>query len=102
MEVQLPLHKRFAADQLVSEILHSCQDMRVILLNLMPGQSLAPQISSSSVSLHVISGRGELLVGCEWVPTAQGAIRFYPPGESYGIKATDEPVSVLATLAPRP
>lgn len=102
MEVKLPQHVRYAGDHVVCEILHSCQDMRVIILNLQPGQVVEPHTSSSSVCLQVIAGNGELLSGCEWVPAAVGTMRFYPPGEAHGVKAGNEPVSVLATLAPRP
>ncbi|HYF91703.1 MAG TPA: cupin domain-containing protein [Symbiobacteriaceae bacterium] len=102
MEVILDQHMRFAGDHVVSEILHSCQDMRVILLSLQPGQEVAPHTSSSSVCLHVVHGSGELLVGCEWAPAGTGMLRFYPPGEAHGIRATTEPIVVLATLAPRP
>lgn len=102
MEIRLDRHIRYSNEHLVSEILHSCQDMRMILLNLTPGQSLPPRTSSSSVSLQVVSGRGELLNGCDWVPAEQGSIRLYPPGEAHGIRAMDGPVSVLAVLAPRP
>ena len=102
MEVNLERHMRFTDESVASEVLHSCQDMRVILFSLQPGQELAPQTSSSSVCLQVVRGNGELLVGQEWAATANGMIRFYPPGEAYGIRAKDEPLSVLATLAPRP
>lgn len=102
MEVSLTQHMRFDETQVVTEVLHSCQDMRVILLSLQPGQAVAPHTSSSSVCLHVIGGSGELLVGDEWAPTDTGMIRFYPPGESHGIRATAEPLVVLATMAPRP
>ncbi|HEY3364515.1 MAG TPA: hypothetical protein VGK74_05640 [Symbiobacteriaceae bacterium] len=102
MEVQIPQHMRFSDEHLVREILHSCQDIRVILINLKPGQELPPQTSSSSVCLQVVSGLGELLAGCDWTPAGAGTLRFYPPGEPHGIRAAAEPVSVLATLAPRP
>lgn len=102
MEVQMERHIRYDTDQMVTEIVHSCQDMRVIVINLNPGQMLPAQTSSSSVSLQVIVGRCELLSGCNWVPTGPGTIRFYPPHEPHGVRAADEPVTVLATLAPRP
>lgn len=102
MEVRIPQHMRFSDEHPVTEILHSCQDIRVILVNLNPGQELSPSHSSSSVSLQVVSGEGELLSGCDWVPAKRGTMRFYPPGEAHGIRATHGPVSVLATLAPRP
>ncbi|HYG57197.1 MAG TPA: hypothetical protein VD902_03915 [Symbiobacteriaceae bacterium] len=102
MEVKLRQHMRFEGSHMVSEVLHSCQDMRVILMNLMPGQVLEPHTSSSSVTLHLISGRGEFLCGSEWVPAESATVRFYPPGEIHGVRAVDEPISVLATLAPRP
>jgi hypothetical protein len=76
--------------------------MRVILLALSPGSGLPPANSSSTVSLQVVNGRCELLSGCEWAPAEAGTIWFYPPGEPYGVRATDAPALVLATFAPRP
>lgn len=102
MEVKLDHHRRFESDHPASVILHSCQDMRVILVNLMPGQSLPIQTNSSSVYFHVIEGMGDLLCGCDWVPAARGTMRFYPPGESHAVRATAEPTTVLITMAPRP
>lgn len=102
MEVQFNQHIRFDAERIVTEIIHSCQDMRVLLLNLSPGQSLPAQTSSSSVSLLLLSGHGELLSGCDWVSAGPGTIRFYPPQEPHGVRAVSEPITVLATLAPRP
>lgn len=102
VEVQLERHIRYDANKMVTEIVHSCQDMRVIVINLSPGQVLPPHSSSSSVSLQVIAGRGELLSGCDWVPAGAGTLRFYPPQEPHGARAVDEPVTVMATLAPRP
>jgi len=102
MELRLDQHVRFSDDHIVSEILHSCQDMRVILINLRPGQSLPPHTSSSSVNLHVLAGECELLNGCNWQPASPGTMRFYPPNEPHGVRAGTEPASVLATLAPRP
>ena len=102
MEVKLQQHMRFTGDQVAQEVLHSCQDMRVLLINLMPGQVVEPHTSSSSVSLHVVSGMGEVLCGAEWVSAETGTVRFYPPGEAHGLRCGAEPCSVLVTLAPRP
>lgn len=102
MEVKLAQHVRYSDERVVSKVLHSCQDMRVILFSLGPGQELAPHTSSSSVCLHVVEGDGTLLVGDDWAPAAVGTMRFYPPGEIHGIRAMTEPMVVLATLAPRP
>lgn len=102
MEVKLEHHRRFETEHPVSVILHSCQDMRVILINLMPGQSLPAQTNSSSVNFHVIEGEAELLCGCDWVPAPRGTMRFYPPGESHGVRATTQQTTVLVTMAPRP
>jgi quercetin dioxygenase-like cupin family protein len=101
MEVRLERHIRYDADRVVTEIVHSCQDMRAMVINLSPGQVLPAHTSSSSVSLHVVAGRGELWSGGDWVPAERGTIRFYPPQEPHGVRALDEPVTVLATLAPR-
>jgi len=102
MEVKLAEHIRYSPERMVMETIHSCQDMRVLMINLAPGQMLPPHTSSSSVILQVVSGRGEILTGGDWVPVEPGTVRFFPPQESHGIRATEEPVTVMATLAPRP
>lgn len=102
MELKLEYHVRFSEEHAVTEILHSCQDMRVILIHLLPGQSVPASISSSSVMLQVLAGRCELLNGCDWVPAEAGTIRFYPPYESNGVRAMTDRASILAILAPRP
>jgi quercetin dioxygenase-like cupin family protein len=102
MEVKLSQHVRYSDQNPVSEILHSCQDMRVIVINLLPGQVVDPHTSSSSVCLQVLSGTAELLSGCDWLAAEPGTMRFYPPGEAHGVRAISEAASVLAILAPRP
>ncbi len=102
MEVRLTERIRQSPERMTTEVLHSCQDMRVLLIHLAPGESLPPQASSSSVSIQIVEGRGEILSGEEWVPVAAGVIRFFPPQEPHGVRAVEEPVTVMATLAPRP
>ncbi|MBP2017051.1 quercetin dioxygenase-like cupin family protein [Symbiobacterium terraclitae] len=102
MQVQLTRTQEPAAGQVSTEIIHSCQDMRVVLVRLSPGSGLPASSSSSSVSLQVLKGRCEMLSGCEWAPSEAGTIWFYPPGEPYAARATDEPATLLVTFAPRP
>ncbi len=102
MELKLQDHIRFSDEGVVSEIIHSCQDIRVIILNLSPGQSMPPSICSSSVMLQVLSGRCELLNGMDWLPAEAGTIRFYPPHETNGVRAMTERASVLVIMAPMP
>lgn len=102
MQVQLIRPPKPAADGVSAEMIHNCQDMQVVLIQLSPGGSLPVSTSSSSVSLQVVSGRCELVAGAEWVEARAGTMWFYPPGEPFGVRATDEPATVLATYAPRP
>ena len=102
MQVQLIRPRKPTAGGVSVEMIHSCQDMRVMLLQLCPGGEVPAATSSSSVSLQVVSGRCELVAGCEWVKAGAGTIWFYPPGEPFGVRATDEPATVLATYVPRP
>lgn len=102
MQVRLIRPRKPSADGVSVEMIHSCQDMRVILMELSPGGEVPAATSSSSVSLQVVSGGCDLLAGCEWVPAEAGTIWFYPPGEPFGVRATDGPATVLATYAPRP
>lgn len=102
MQVQLMRAQEPAAGQIATEIIHSCQDMRVMLVRLSPGSGLPVASSSSTVSLQVVSGHCELLSGCEWAPAEAGTIWFFPPGEPYAARATDGPAILLATFAPRP
>jgi len=102
MQVQLIRPRKPSVDGVSAEMIHSCQDMRVILLELSPGGEVPASTSSSSVSLQVVTGRCELLAGREWVEAGAGTIWFYPPGEPFGVRAAGEPATVLATYAPRP
>lgn len=102
MQVQLIRSPKPTADGVSVEMIHSCQDMWVLLIQLSPGGEVPLATSSSSVSLQVVSGRCELVAGCEWVAAAAGTIWFYPPGEPFGVRAAGEPATVLATYAPRP
>lgn len=102
MEIHLPEQIQFHDRRANVAVLHSCQDMRVLLINLLPGQSLEPHTSSSSVSLHVIAGTGDLYAGGDWVRATTGSIRFYEPNQPHGVRANTEPLTVLATIAPLP
>lgn len=102
MEIYAAHKIKFHSEQATCEILHSSQDLRVLLVGLEPGQSIPPSASSSSVMIQVLSGECHLLSGCGWSRAESGTLRFYPPGEPHGVEAREQRAALLLVLAPRP
>jgi quercetin dioxygenase-like cupin family protein len=77
-------------------------DVRLIVFRIEPGQSVAPHHNASTVLLTVLEGSG-LLAGRDGeVRCGVGDVVAYEPGETHGMRALDEPLHLLATIAPRP
>lgn len=83
-------------------IVHDSPDARLVIFRLGPGQSVAPHRSASSVTLTVIAGCGFASGDGGERPIAPGAAVVYAPNEIHGMRAADEPLVLLATIAPRP
>ena len=87
-------------------ILHDTPGVRLVVFRLAPGERVAPHRNPSTVLLTVLEGSGTLTgeEGALPVETAcrSGDVVAYLPNELHGMRAGDEELLLLATIAPRP
>jgi quercetin dioxygenase-like cupin family protein len=89
-------------DRPATAILHDSPDARLVVFRLAPGQFVAPHRSTSTVILLVLRGGGQLSGESAEQAVATGDIVVYQPNELHGMRANDEELLLLATIAPRP
>jgi quercetin dioxygenase-like cupin family protein len=82
--------------------IHDTADARIVVFRLAPGQVVAPHRSRSSVMIHVLEGSGILSGQDQEVRCARGAVVTYDPEELHGMRAEEEELLLMATIAPRP
>ena len=87
-------------------VLHDSPDARLVVFRIEPGQAVAPHRSTSTVTLHVLQGSGELSgeqdAGAQIRHVTAGDIVLYAPNELHGMRARDEELLLLAAITPRP
>lgn len=83
-------------------IVHDVPDARLVVFRIGPGQAVAPHHNASTVMLTVLAGRGIVSDGDGERAVAAGAVVAYEPNELHGMRAVDEELVLLATIAPRP
>jgi quercetin dioxygenase-like cupin family protein len=87
-------------------ILHDTSDVRLVVFRLAPGEQVAPHRSPSTVQLTVLEGSGTLTGEEGTLPIdakcREGDVVSYAPNELHGMRAGDEELLLLATIAPRP
>lgn len=90
------------ADRPATAVVHDSADARLVIFRIEPGQTVAPHTNPSTVMLSVIAGSGNVS-GAEGERSVRaGQIVTYDPGELHGMRAGDEQLVILATIAPRP
>jgi Uncharacterized conserved protein, contains double-stranded beta-helix domain len=83
-------------------ILFDSADMRLVVFRILPGQAVTPHQNSSTVTLTVLEGTGSIS-GREGERACRvGEMVTFDPGETHGMRATDQPFHLLATITPRP
>lgn len=90
------------ADRPATRILHDEPNLRMIAFHLLPGQTVPPHRSTSTVLVQVIAGRGRFIGEDAEATLRPGESAVYRPGETHSIEALDEPLVFHAVLAPRP
>jgi quercetin dioxygenase-like cupin family protein len=89
-----------------SAILHDTPDVRLVVFRLAPGEPVAPHRSPSTGPLTVLEGSGTLTGEEKALPVdttcREGDMVTYSPNELHGMRAGDEELLLLATIAPRP
>ena len=83
-------------------ILLDVPDVRLLVFRIAPGQSVAPHHSVSTVILTVLEGEGVVLGNDGERTCRPGDVVVYEPGERHGMRAVDQTLKLLATIAPRP
>lgn len=90
------------ASRPATAIVHDSEDARLVVFRLAPGQAVAPHRSNSTVMLSVLGGSG-FVSGSEGErDVSAGDLVVYAPEEVHGMRAGDEELTLLATIAPRP
>ena len=85
-----------------SAIVHDEANVRVIAFHLAPGQAVPPHHSASTVTVHVVSGRGTFTGADDEAVLGPGESAVYAPGETHGMTAGDEALHFIALVTPRP
>lgn len=83
-------------------MVHDSADARVVVFRLAPGEVVAPHTSPSTVILLAMDGDGTFLGPDGEHPVHTGTLATFEPNELHGMRATDGPFTVLATITPRP
>jgi quercetin dioxygenase-like cupin family protein len=83
-------------------LLHDSPDARVVVFRIEPGQEVAPHTSTSTVLLAVLAGKGTVSGASGESPVVAGDLVSYDTGEVHGMRAGDETLVLMATIAPRP
>ena len=83
-------------------VIHDTPDARLVVFRIAPGQVVAPHRNASTVLLTVLSGSGLVTGGDTEVSVGPGDVIAYAPNELHGMRAVNEELVLLATIAPRP
>lgn len=89
-------------DRPSTRVLHDEPNLRVIAFHLLPGQTVPPHRSTSTVLVQVIAGAGRFAGEDAEATLRAGESAVYRPGETHSITATGEPLVFHAVIAPRP
>ena len=83
-------------------LIHDSDDARVMVFRIAPGQAVERHVTRSSVVMQVLSGTGIVSGADGERQVGPGMLLTFVPGESHGMRAVDEELVILATIAPRP
>jgi quercetin dioxygenase-like cupin family protein len=83
-------------------VLHDEANVRIIAFRLLPGQTIPPHLSPSTVTVLVTEGSGTFHGENGEVVLRVGEGAVYAPNEMHSITAGEEPLRSLALISPRP
>lgn len=89
-------------DRPATALVHDCEDARLVVFRLQPGQAVAPHTSPSTVILTVLEGSGILSGADRERECNAGETVIFEPGELHGMRAIEHELFLLATITPRP
>jgi quercetin dioxygenase-like cupin family protein len=85
-----------------TRIVHDEPSVRIIAFSLLPGQTVPPHHSPSTVTVQVVAGRGRFAGAEGEIELEAGGMAVYAPEETHAITALDVPLRFLAVITPRP
>ena len=91
------------AERPTTAILHDESSVRVVAFHLLPGQRIPPHDNGSTVTVHVVEGRGTFAGDEGGVVLGPGGTAVYRPRETRAIDDdAGEALRFLAFLTPAP
>lgn len=85
----------FASEGIVSKTLVEEKFTKVILFGFAAGQSLSEHTSSMPAIIHILSGKGRVMLGETWHEAGPGSWYFMPPQLNHAIEAEENTVMLL-------
>ncbi|HYH78726.1 MAG TPA: AraC family ligand binding domain-containing protein [Longimicrobium sp.] len=89
-------------DRPATRVLHDEANLRVVAFHLLPGQTVPPHRSTSTVLVQVIAGEGTFGGEDGEATLGAGECAVYRPGEMHSIEARSSALVFHAVIAPRP
>ena len=87
------------AESIVSRTLYQSDTVRVILFGFAAGQELSEHSTPMVATLHFLSGQATVTLGAEQFEVGPGTWAQMPPKLPHSIRAHDEPVLMVLTMA---
>ncbi|MCC6484640.1 MAG: cupin domain-containing protein [Armatimonadetes bacterium] len=91
----LTVKAEFAESGIVSKTLVDEPFTKVVLFGFAKGQSLSEHTASMPAIIHILSGRGEVLMGTERHQAQAGSYFFMTPQTVHAIEAAEDMVMLL-------
>ena len=89
-------------ERYATHLLHDEPTVRVVAFHLLPGQSVPPHRSDSTVVVQVVEGVGVFRGEDGETTLGRGMAVVYSPGELHSMEPLDEPLRFLALICPSP
>lgn len=94
-EFHLDSEEQFAERGIVSKTLHQSASLKVVLFSFEKGQALSEHTAPFEAVIHILKGKGEVMLGGETREAVPGALYVMPAGLVHAIKANERLVFLL-------
>lgn len=93
--IDLTARAEFAEGGIVSKTLVDEPFTKVVLFGFARGQSLSEHTASMPAAIHILSGKGRVMLGEDWHDAGPGGYFFMPPERKHAIDAAEDLVMLL-------
>lgn len=94
-EFHLDDEEQFAERGIVSKTLHQSASFKVILFSFEKGQALSEHAAPFEAVIHVLKGKGEVILGGKSHEAVPGSLYIMPAGLFHAVNATERFVFLL-------